>query len=81
MNTITERAEGMGWRVAVSIVTLFGSIIAAIIWLFFYAGNFNAYQNIAVIFVIILAFIAIMGATWAPWGMKQGTWWERKNSS
>jgi len=28
--------------------------------------------------VIILAFIAIMGATWAPWGMKQGTWWERK---
>ena len=73
-----EKTEGMGWRVAVSIVTFFGSIIAAILWLFFYAGGFNAYQNIAVIVVIFLVFIAIMGATWASWGMKQGAWWNDK---
>jgi hypothetical protein len=71
----------MGWRVGVSIVTFFGSIIAVILWLFFYAGSFNAYQNIAVVVVILLAFIAVMGATWASWGMKQGGWWERRGSS
>lgn len=70
----TKTSEGMGWRVAVSIVTFFGSVIAVILWLFFYAGSFNAYQNIAVIVVIFLAFIAVMGATWAPWGMRQKNW-------
>ena len=61
----------MGWRVSVSIVTFFGCMIAGIVWLFFYAANLNLYQNVAVAVVIFLAFIAIMGATWAPWGMRQ----------
>ena len=74
----SRKPEGMGWRGAVSIVTFFGSIIAAILWLFFYAGSYNVYQNIAVIVVILLAFIAVMGATWASWGMKQGAWWSDK---
>ncbi len=65
------KVKGMGWRVGVSILTLFGSLIFAIIWLFFYAGSYNIYQNIAIMVVIILIFIAINGATWAPWGMKQ----------
>jgi hypothetical protein len=65
------KTEGMGWRIGVSIVTFFAAVIAVILWLFFYAGGYNAYQNIAVIVVIFLAFIAVMGATWASWGMKQ----------
>ncbi len=69
------KPEGMGWRVGASIVTFFGALIAVILWLFFYAGGYNAYQNIAVVVVILLAFIAIMGATWASWGMKQSHWW------
>ena len=68
-------AEGMGWRVGVSIVTFFGSMIAVILWLFFYATSFSVYQNIALVVVILLAFIAIMGATWASWGMKQRDYW------
>ncbi len=75
LNQSRSKPEGMGWRVAVSIITFFGSVIAVILWLFFYAGSFNVYQNIAVIVVIFLAFIAVMGATWASWGMKQGAWW------
>lgn len=63
-NTTLGKTEGMGWRVAVSIVSFFGSIIGVILWSFFYAGSFNVYQNIAVIAVIFLVFIAIMGATW-----------------
>ena len=70
-----EKPEGMGWRVSVSIVTFFGAVIAVILWLFFYAGSFNVYQNIAVVVVILLAFVAVMGASWASWGMKQGRWW------
>lgn len=66
-----KMSEGMGGRVAASILTFFASIIGIIVWLFFYAGSFNVYQNIAVVVVILLGFIAVMGATWASWGMKQ----------
>jgi VIT1/CCC1 family predicted Fe2+/Mn2+ transporter len=75
-----RRTEGMGWRIGVSIVTFFGATIAGIVWLFFYAGSFSVYQNIAVIVVILLAFIAVMGATWASWGMKQRDCWGGKGS-
>lgn len=69
MNSSAGKPEGMGSRVAVPIITFFGSVIAAILWLFFYAGNYNVYQNMAVIVVIFLAFIAVTGATWASWGL------------
>jgi membrane protein YdbS with pleckstrin-like domain len=81
MNNSPKEPEGMGWRVGVSIVTFFGFVIAVILWLFFYAGSYNAYQNIAVVVVIILAFIAVMGATWASWGMKQSAWWSQRTNS
>lgn len=74
MDTVRERSEGMGWRLGVSVATVFGATIAAILWLFFYAGGFSIYQNIAVIIVIILAFVAVMGAIWATWGMKHSDW-------
>jgi hypothetical protein len=70
----------MGWRVGVSIVAFFGALIAVILWLFFYAGGYNAYQNIAVVVVIFLAFIGVMGATWASWGIKQAGWWGETGS-
>jgi len=66
------KAPGFVLRVSVSIVAFFGLIIFYIVWLFFYAGTFDIYQNIAIFLVSILAFIAIMGAMWASWGMKYG---------
>jgi hypothetical protein len=33
------------------------------------------------IVVVFLAFIAVMGATWAPWGMKQADWRSEKHDS
>ncbi|HZY47691.1 MAG TPA: hypothetical protein VFE96_07840 [Candidatus Bathyarchaeia archaeon] len=68
----------MGWRVSVSIVTSFGLLISLVVWLFFYAGGFSIYQNIAIFIVIIMAFVAVMGATWASWGMRQSDWWQRR---
>ena len=76
-------SDGMGWRVTISIITFFASIIVIIIWLFFYAENYTIYQNVAIVVVIFLAFIAIMAATWASWGMKQsreGKWRSSNNN-
>jgi hypothetical protein len=70
--------ERMGWRVAATILTLFGSIVGIILWLFFYAGSFNVYQNIAIIVAIIMGFVAVMGAIWASWGLKQKAYWTGK---
>lgn len=63
--------EGLGWRVTASIVGFFASIVGIIVWLFFYASNYSVYQNIAVIALILVGFVAAMGATWAAWGIKQ----------
>ena len=63
--------EGIGSRVTISILAFFGSLMDVILWLFFYADKFSVYQNIAVVVVILLGFVAVLGATWASWGMKQ----------
>lgn len=63
--------EGLGSRVTVSILAFFGSLMGIILWLFFYADKFSVYQNIAVVAVILLGFVAAMAATWAAWGMRQ----------
>jgi Flp pilus assembly protein TadB len=68
----TKKPEGMGWRVSASILTLFGALVAVVLWLSFYEAKFNVYQNIAVVAVIFLSFVAIMGATWASWGLRNG---------
>ena len=70
-------SDGMGWRVTISILTFFASIIGVIIWLFFYAEDYTIYQNVVIVVVIFLGFIARKAATWASWGMKQsrvGKW-------
>jgi len=64
--------KGMGWRVALSILVCMGWVAFLIIWLFFYAASFTIYQNVAVVLVSIVVACAIMGAAWAPWGMKYG---------
>ncbi len=66
------KIPGLGWRVSLSIIVGCGWLIFLIIWLFFYAGSFNVYQNIAIFLVSILVVGAIMGASWASWGIKYG---------
>lgn len=66
--------SGMGWRIGVSIITFFGLIIFIILWLFFWAGDYTIYQNIAVVIAALLAFFAIMGATWASMWMRRRPW-------
>lgn len=66
------KTKGFGWRISLSIIAGVSWLIFLIVWLFFYASGFNIYQNIAIFIVSLLAVGGVMGASWAPWGMRYG---------
>jgi hypothetical protein len=66
------KTKGFGWRISLTIIVGVGWLIFLILWLFFYAADFNIYQNIAIFIVSILILGGIIGASWAPWGMRYG---------
>lgn len=68
---IVGTPDGMGWRVAVSILSTFGLVSFLLLYVAFSAGSLVWYQNLAVLLVAILAFVATNGATWAGWGMRR----------
>jgi len=61
---------GFGWRVAVSILIAIGWLSFVILWLFFFAGKYDVFQNLAIVIVSVLVGIGLLGAMWAPWGMR-----------
>ena len=67
-----EMPPGLAPRVAVTIVVGIGWLIFLILFLAFYAGGFNIWQNVAIMFVSVLVVGAILGPMWAYWGMKTG---------
>lgn len=52
------------WRTVLSIVSGFGWLIFLVIWLFFYASDYDIYQNLAVFFLSIFVVFLINGVTW-----------------
>ena len=56
--------KGIGKRIAISIISIVGWFILLIVWLFFYASNFDVYQNIAIFIVSLLILAGINGVTW-----------------
>lgn len=73
-----EDTPGFGLRVAISIISVFAIIAFFILWLFFFADKFSLYQNVAVGLVAVLAFIAVMAAGWASWGIRYGRQFDKK---
>lgn len=68
---------GMGLRVAISIAVVFGWIVFALLHAAFFAEDFTLFQNIVIIIVALLIGIAILGISWASWGLKfSRQWWE-----
>jgi hypothetical protein len=63
---------GFKSRVIISIVIPLALMIFLIIWFYYYADTYNIYQNFAIFLVSILVVGGILGAMWAPWGMKHG---------
>lgn len=65
-----ELSQGMGWRVAASIVGGSAWIIFVLLFVAFVPTGFTLFQSIVVIVASILAIGAILGATWASYGMR-----------
>lgn len=64
------RVAGFSWRLAVTILLGVGWLSFLILWLFFSAGDYDVYQNLAIIFVSIIVVIGLLGAMWATWGFR-----------
>ncbi len=68
-----ERAPsvpGFGWRVGVSVATVFGLLSFVLLYFGFWAHLFTGFQTAVVLLVSVLVFIGINGATWAGWGAR-----------
>jgi len=61
---------GFAWRVGLSIFVVFGWLAFLVIWLFFYAGDYDVFQNIAIFLVSVIVGIGILAGAWATWGIK-----------
>ena len=61
---------GFAWRVGLSILVVFGWLAFLIIWLFFYAEDYDVWQNIAIFLVSIIVGIGVLAAAWVSWGIK-----------
>lgn len=66
------KTKGFKWRVLVSGVAVFAAFIFLTYWFWYLAGPYNVYQNIVIFIVPFLIIGGILGAMWAPWGMKHG---------
>jgi len=64
--------KGFKSRTVVSCIVGFAAMVFLLVWFFAFAADYNIYQNIAIIIVILLITGGIYGATWAPWGKKYG---------
>lgn len=64
MNDTRKSDYGFAWRIRVSAALAFGWVVFLVLWLFFFATDFHAYQNIAIIVASLLAVLAFIGMTW-----------------
>jgi hypothetical protein len=70
---------GFSWRIAATIMLGVIWLSFLILWLIFWAGDFDVYQNLAIVFVSIIVVIGLLGAMWASWGLRYARKYEGKN--
>ena len=66
-----SRDDGFGWRVGLSILSVFGLASFALLFLAFWAGSYSVVQDVVVLFVAGIVFVAVNGAAWASWGVRR----------
>ena len=71
---------GLGLRVAVSIIVVFGWLIYAIVHVVFFWENFSTTQNLALIIIAFLVGVVILGSMWTSWGINIGKQFSEKNN-
>lgn len=62
--------RAMGWRIGASILSVTVWLAVGIIWLFFYAGGHDFWQNAALFLVSLVALAGVNAAMWVGAGMK-----------
>jgi len=70
--------KGFKWRLIISIIIPFATLIFLIVWFWFYAEPYTIWQHIAVILVTLLAIGAILAVVWIGWGKKYGDEFEKR---
>jgi MFS family permease len=72
------KTKGFKSRVIVSGIAVFAAFIFLIYWFWYLAEPYTVYQNIVIFVIPFLIIGGILGAMWAPWGMKHGRRFEKK---
>jgi MFS family permease len=66
------KTKGFRWRVWVSGIGMLVVFIFLIYWFWVYAAPYDLYQNLAIFIISFLIMAGLLGAMWAPWGMRHG---------
>ncbi len=59
--------DSFGSRVAATVTVGVGWIVFFVLWLAFYAGNFDFWQNMAVFIASIVVAVGIVSTMWIKW--------------
>jgi len=58
-----------GSRVAATVIVCVGWAAFILLWLVFYAGNFDFWQNLAMFIVSVIVAIGIVAVIWIKWAL------------
>jgi hypothetical protein len=61
---------GMGWRISMSILSVFVWTAFIITWLFFLASDYSIWENLGIFLLSLVVFIGANAAVWVPFGMR-----------
>ncbi|MGD1060968.1 MAG: hypothetical protein ABR879_05880 [Methanomassiliicoccales archaeon] len=77
-------ARGMAWRIGASVFSVTLWLAFGIVWLFFYAGSYGFWQNVALFIVSLIVLAAVNASMWISVGMRarahvRGEWTDRRS--
>lgn len=59
-----------GLRVSGTVIVGFGWLVFILLWLAFYAGSFDFWQNLAIFLVSIIIASGLVAVMWIQWALK-----------
>ena len=72
MEKVEKMAAGLMWRIVGSIVALSGFLIGSLIYVGFYASNFDLTQKAIVVLVAFILASAIIAIMWVAFAGRRG---------
>ncbi len=78
MTVERKTSVGLMPRVIITIITLAGFLSGSLIYIAFFAPNYNLLQQLVVFLVAFILAITVVAITWVTWagrrGMMRGMW-------